>query len=109
MHRCNKTHLYINDPAERSGDAEGSPSGWILHIAQEQEIKEEPANDFNQLLVSLSLAITHRVPRRQEGEVEEYSTVLDDQRQRPQFVDGIEWCECLIDTNSTVFRALLQL
>ena len=44
-------NLDVHHPVHPTRDREGEASYRVLHVAQEEEVKEEPANDFHQLLV----------------------------------------------------------
>ena len=54
-------YLNVEAPLEGTRDPEGQPSLRVLHIAQQEQVKEEPANGLHQLLVPLPLTVHHRI------------------------------------------------
>ena len=53
------THLHIDSPGQASWDAEGLSSVRILHVAEEQKVKEEPTNHLHQLLMAHLLTLMY--------------------------------------------------
>ena len=55
----NQCYLNIDGPLHAPREAEGVASDGVLHIAQDEEVKEEPAHSLYQLVVALPLLVIH--------------------------------------------------
>ena len=53
------THLYVYGPLHAPRASEGISCDGIFHVAEDEEIKEEPAHRLNQEVVPLPLLIIH--------------------------------------------------
>ena len=55
------TFIYLNvdGPLHASREPEGVACDWVFHIAQEEEVEEEPAHGLYQLVVAFPLLIIH--------------------------------------------------
>ena len=54
-------YLNVDSPFQPSGHPERLPCVRILNVAKDEEIEEEPTNDFHQLTISLPLLLIHHI------------------------------------------------
>ena len=95
---CTFTHLYIDSPDPPPWDAKGQSRVRILHIAQHQEVKEEPANHLHQLLVTNSFILIHWLLVKIRGAVKVKGREI-----KLWFCElwFCEFCDCLIISEAT--------
>ncbi len=56
---CILIHLDIDGPLKSTGYSERSASDRVFHVAEDEQVKEEPTNHLHQLIVPPTLALVH--------------------------------------------------
>ncbi len=52
-------YLHIDGPFHASRTSEGTTSDRVFHIAKNEQVKEEPTNNVNELIVACPLLVIH--------------------------------------------------